>query len=40
MQTKEQYKLKKFFDSLNNGKGFDHWSPSSSRNKPFLPPVS
>ncbi len=30
MQTKEQYKLKKFFDSLNNGKGLDHWSPSSS----------
>jgi hypothetical protein len=29
MQTKEQYHLKELFKSLNNGEGFDHWSPSS-----------
>ena len=34
MQTREQYHLKKLFKGLNNGEGFDHWSPSSG-NLPF-----
>ena len=34
MQTAEQYHLKELFKSLNNGEGFDHWSPSSG-NLPF-----
>ena len=29
MQTSEQYHLKELFKGLNNGEGFDHWSPSS-----------
>lgn len=29
MQTKEQYHLRELFKGLNNGEGFDHWSPSS-----------